>query len=141
MWLSVAQLKLTHLMHKTIRYNPVLLRMQIIPMYVTEHNARQRKTLWLHVYCWQRRYQGMHELTLCHCFLLVLPNWHFSFDYRAKLVMKPFFRENTFFPPSCFHVLRIRKIQQNRKRFTVIRRFVLQTVLSDIARSVIFFSA
>lgn len=29
LWLSVAQLKLTHLMHKTIRYKSVLLRMQI----------------------------------------------------------------------------------------------------------------
>lgn len=46
LWLSVAQLKLTHLMHKTIKYKSVLLRMQIILMYITEHNVRQKTTFY-----------------------------------------------------------------------------------------------
>lgn len=43
LWLSVAQLKLTHLMHKTIKYKFVLLRTQIILKQITEHNVRRKE--------------------------------------------------------------------------------------------------
>lgn len=33
-------------MHKTIKYKSVLLRMQIILMYIMEHNVRQKTTFY-----------------------------------------------------------------------------------------------
>ena len=74
LWLSVAQLKLTHLMHKTIKYKFVLLRTQTILKQITEHNVREKRPfIQLHMYCWYRRYQGRNEPTL-PCFSFGFPS-------------------------------------------------------------------
>lgn len=77
-------------------------------------------------------------------FLSILPYELGIFNFireRAKLVLHVFFRENTFSPRIMFSCPDNPKNAIELKKTSHWKICVLQTVLSDIARLVIFFSA